>query len=294
MTEALQMAQGGRALPGRTIEEISADIRMRVQHMARDYIAIGRDLIEAKELLGHGRFLPWLREMGFGVSAADKWMRLAGEIDMDSPLAELPQSKVMALLSLPAGEREQFAQDNAVESKSAAEIKRLIQEKTALEKDLNDARNNWKTYQDSAIHWKHEADYRAERIEELQNAEPRTVTVHEVPEDYQQLKMAAAHQAADLQEAIEAAEEAERRAADAEARLARAQLTGGRDRYTEIQDAANSFLMAANMLPWDRVELGTEQKRRQYELMVKPIREWVLNMQQALEFGPMDAEGAVL
>lgn len=46
-------------LPGRTIEEISADIRMRMQHMARDYIAIGLDLIEAKDQLGHGKFLPW-------------------------------------------------------------------------------------------------------------------------------------------------------------------------------------------------------------------------------------------
>lgn len=280
MTEALQLSAGGGQLPGRTIEEISADIRMRVQHMARDYIAIGRDLIDAKALLGHGRFLPWLQEMGFGVSAADKWMRLAAEIDLDSPLAELPQAKALALIGLPAGEREQFARENGVADKSAAEIKRLIRERDAAQREAQEAEERTRSM--------------ARELERARDMEPRTVTVHEVPDDYQQLKMAAAHQAADLEEAIAAAEEAERRAADAEARLARAQLTGGRDRYAEIQDAANGFLMAANMLPWDKVELGTEQKRRQYELMMRPIREWVLNMQQALEFGPMDAEGAVL
>ena len=74
-------------LPTRTIEEISADTRVHAQNMARSYIIIGRDLIEAKQLLGYGKFLPWLREMGFGVSAADKWMKLAYEVDADSPLA---------------------------------------------------------------------------------------------------------------------------------------------------------------------------------------------------------------
>ncbi len=291
-------------LPSRTIEEISADIRMRAQHMARDYIAIGRDLLDAKELLGHGKFLPWLREMGFGVSAADKWMRLASEIDLDSPLAELPPTKVMALLSLPAGERETFAQENDVDSKSAAEIKRLIKEKddalrarnemaAALEKE----KDNTKIYQDSAVHWKQQADYRAQRIEELQTQEPRTVKVIEAPDDYQELKMAAAHHQAEMEEAAQAAEEAESRAAAAEAELARLrreQHGQPADKYTAAQGAANTFLIAVQLLPYDREEMGSLYNRQRYASLVKGIREWCDEMADALEGGPLDAEGAVV
>lgn len=284
-------------LPGRTIEEISADIRVHAQNMARSYIIIGRDLIEAKELLGHGKFLPWLREMGFGVSAADKWMRLASEVDADSPLAELPPTKVMALLSLPAAEREEFAQANNVDSKSAAEIKKLIAERDQLKKERDEARENWNTYQGSAIHWKQEADFRAQRIEELQNAEPRTVKVVETPDDYQQLKMAAARHKAEMEEAAQAAEEAEQRAAAAEAELARMRMQGGGkapDKMEKVAGMANDFLIAAQLLPYDREIMGSAQGRRQCELVVKQIRAWVLDMQQALEFGALDAEGAVV
>lgn len=284
-------------LPGRTIEEISADIRVHAQNMARSYIIIGRDLIEAKELLGHGKFLPWLREMGFGVSAADKWMRLASEVDADSPLAELPPTKVMALLSLPAAEREEFAQANNVDSKSAAEIKKLIAERDQLKKERDEARENWNTYQGSAIHWKQEADFRAQRIEELQNAEPRTVKVVETPDDYQQLKMAAAHHQAEMEEAAQAAEEAEQRAAAAEAELARMRMQGGGkapDKMEKVAGLANDFLIAAQLLPYDREIMDSAQGRRQCELVVKQIRAWVLDMQQALEFGALDAEGAVI
>ena len=284
-------------LPGRTIEEISADIRVHAQNMARSYIIIGRDLIEAKELLGHGKFLPWLREMGFGVSAADKWMRLASEVDADSPLAELPPTKVMALLSLPAGEREEFAQANNVDSKSAAEIKRLIAERDQLKRERDEARENWNTYQGSAIHWKQEADYRAQRIEELQSQEPRTVKVIEAPDDYQALKMQAAHHQAEMEEAVQAAEEAESRAAAAVAELARMKREGGgqtADRFTTVQGAANTFLMAVQLLPYDRQEMGNLYNRQRYASLVKSIREWCDEMADALEGGPLDAVGEVI
>lgn len=284
-------------LPSRAIEEIRADIRMRMQHMARDYIAIGLDLIEAKEQLGYGKFLPFLQEFGFGVSAAEKWMKLASEVDADSPLAELPPTKVLALLSLPADEREEFAQANNVDSKSAAEIKRLIAERDQLKRERDEARDNWNTYQGSAIHWKQEADYRAQRIEELQTQEPRTVKVIEAPDDYQALKMAAAHHRAEMEEAAQAAEEAESRAAAAEAELARMKREGGgqpADRFATVQGAVNTFLMAVQLLPYDRQEMGNLYNRQRYASLVKSIREWCDEMADALEGGALDAEGAIV
>lgn len=291
-------------LPGRTIEEISADIRVHAVNMARSYIAIGRDLMEAKALLKHGQWLPWLKEMGFGISSANKYMQLAAEVKEDSALAALPYSKAQALLNLPAGERESFAQANDIDSKSAAEIKRLIREKedalrarnemaAALEKE----KDNTKTYQDSAVHWKREADYRAQRIEELQTQEPRTVKVIEAPDDYQALKMEVAHHAREMEEAAQAAEEAESRAAAAEAelnRLRREQSGQTADKFTAAQGAANTFLIAVQLLPYDREEMGSLHNRQRYQNLVKSIRDWCDEMADALEGGALNAEGAVI
>lgn len=277
-------------LPSRAIEEIRADIRMRMQHMARDYIAIGLDLIEAKEQLGYGKFLPFLQEFGFGVSAAEKWMKLASEVDADSPLAELPPTKVLALLSLPADEREEFAQANNVDSKSAAEIKRLIKEKEAALRERNEFAAAFEKE-------RQESTRRAARIEELQTQEPRTVKVIEAPDDYQALKMAAAHHQAEMEEAAQAAEEAESRAAAAEAELARMKREGGgqtADRFATVQGAANTFLMAVQLLPYDRQEMGNLYNRQRYASLVKSIREWCDEMADALEGGPLNAEGAVV
>lgn len=293
-----EMAQTSGSEGLRPLNVIEASITLHKEQATRGFLGIGRDLIDAKAQIGqHGQWMPWLERMGFNQSTANKYMQVARAVSEGSALEGLSFSQISALLALPAGEREAFVLENGVADKSGAEIKKLIAERDQLKKERDEARENWNTYQGSAIHWKQEADFRAQRIEELQNAEPRTVKVVETPDDYQQLKMAAAHHQAEMEEAAQAAEEAEQRAAAAEAELARMrreQGGQGRDRYQEIAGKANDFLLAARMLPWDAQEMGSEANRRRYELLMKPIREWVLDMQQALQFGPLDAEGAVI
>ncbi len=293
-----EMAQTSGSEGLRPLNVIEASITLHKEQATRGFLGIGRDLIDAKAQIGqHGQWMPWLEKMGFNQSTANKYMQVARAVSEGSALEGLSFTQIAALLALPAGEREAFVLENGVADKSGAEIKKLIAERDQLKKERDEARENWNTYQGSAIHWKQEADFRAQRIEELQNAEPRTVKVVETPDDYQQLKMAAAHHQAEMEEAAQAAEEAEQRAAAAEAELARMrreQGGQGRDRYQEIAGKANDFLLAARMLPWDAQEMGSEANRRRYELLMKPIREWVLDMQQALQFGPLDAEGAVM
>lgn len=293
-----EMAQTSGSEGLRPLNVIEASITLHKEQATRGFLGIGRDLIDAKAQIGqHGQWMPWLERMGFNQSTANKYMQVARAVNEGSALEGLSFTQIAALLALPAGEREAFVLENGVADKSGAEIKKLIAERDQLKKERDEARENWNTYQGSAIHWKQEADFRAQRIEELQNAEPRTVKMIEAPDDYQQLKMAAAHHQAEMEEAAQAAEEAEQRAAAAEAELARMrreQGGQGRDRYQEIAGKANDFLLAARMLPWDAQEMGSEANRRRYELLMKPIREWVLDMQQALQFGPLDAEGAVI
>lgn len=290
MSEVAQLRQQEQALSGRSIAEISADIKVHAQNMARSYIAIGRDLTEAKALLGHGRFLPWLKEMGFGVSAANKYMQLAAEIQDDSPLAELPYSKAFALIQLPAGEREAFAWENGVDSKSAAEIKRLIKERDEAQRQAENNRCG-----------RAQAEYEAEVLRQKLKAEqerPAIIQqVVEVPDDYQALKTAAAQHRAEIEEAAQAAEEAEGRAAAAEAELARLrreQSGQGADKFAAFQGAANTFLMAVQLLPYDREEMGSMYNRQRYASLVKGIREWCDEMTVALDDGALSTEGAVV
>jgi len=289
------MAHAQETLPGRTIEEISADIRVHAATMARSYIAIGRDLSEAKALLGHGRFLPWLAEMGFHVSTANKYMQLAAEVEDSSPLAELPYSKALALIGLPAGEREQFAAENDVESKSAAEIKRLIRERDEARRQAEASEENSRSLFRDYEKERSAAEALQKEVEALKGAPPRTVTVYEAPDDYQQLKMDAARHESELAEAMEAAQDAEQRANEAERQLRQLQATGSapQDKFTAMQGAANTFLMAVQLLPYDREEMGSLYNRQRYASLVKSVREWCDEMADALEGGALDAEGAV-
>lgn len=120
---------------GRTIEEIGASLRLNMMDMVNRAIAIGQDLAEAKELLGHGKFLPWLKDYGISSSTAANYMRVAREIQPGSRLSALPYSKALALLSAPKEEREALAAET--EDKSAAEIRRLIEERNRAAEAAN-------------------------------------------------------------------------------------------------------------------------------------------------------------
>lgn len=291
------LASPGPGAQLRPLPELETTIRAAAVLELQGTLTVGVCLAEAKQQLTHGEWMPWLRKMGISPSYAERRMRLAAEIPPESPLASLSYTQAMTMLALPAGEREAFAIENGVADKSGAEIKKLIAERDQLKKERDEARENWNTYQGSAIHWKQEADFRAQRIEELQNAEPHTVKVVETPDDYQQLKMAAAHHQAEMEEAAQAAEEAEQRAAAAEAELARMrreQNGQSGDTFSRVQGAVNTFLIDVQLLPYDRQELGSAYNRQRYASLVKSVRDWCDMMADALEGGPLDAEGAVV
>ena len=114
------------ALSGRSVDEITADIRVNYRNAKASIVAIGRDLAEVKQMLNHGEWLPYLQGLNISVSSAENYMRYAAEVPGNDQLAALPYSAAIALIALPEDEREQFMQDNDIEDKSAAEIKRLI------------------------------------------------------------------------------------------------------------------------------------------------------------------------
>ena len=141
----------------RTPEIIGSEIR-QLTHQARTVtlwfgIEIGRRLVEAKEMMGHGEWLPYLKEQTeFSQSTANRFMTLFKEYgsaqsslfgaESNYPtLNNLSISNALRLLALPAEEREEFAAEHDVEHMSARELDELIKEKEAAEARAEQAEN---------------------------------------------------------------------------------------------------------------------------------------------------------
>lgn len=136
----------------KTPEQLGAEIRMYVDAGRRISllcgIEIGRRLVQAKELLEHGEWLPWLeKETEFSDRSAARYMKLFEEYgasqqglfgaETNSPtLSNLPISKALALLSVPESDRIDFAEEVDAEHISVRELEEKIRER---EKQLADA-----------------------------------------------------------------------------------------------------------------------------------------------------------
>lgn len=288
-------------LPGRTLQEISASIRAHAVSMAMSYIAIGRDLIEAKGKLRHGEWLPWLTELGFSSSAASNYMRLAREIPPDSMIGTLPVSKALALLQLPAGERETFAQANNIQDQSAEEIKRLIRERDEARQALEQANDKAQRDVNRMDEQMSAKNIRISQLQkELDEAKQRTPireTVEVKPADYEELKRRAGMADQMVDDAMKAAVEAEERAQSLAQELERAQAENDEAAEPKGADAligaVNDFLARVQILPF-RAEEFSERDRKGCRMFVGSVRSWCEQMSAALDAPAIRADGAVV
>lgn len=136
----------------RTPEIIGAEIRMyydagrRVTMLCG--IEIGRRLNEAKKMLSHGEWMPWLeQEVPFSDRHAQNYMKIyreygAAQQGLFGPetnakyISDLPISKALLLLSVPESDRDAFAEEVDAEHISAEELKQAIREKEEAQRQL--------------------------------------------------------------------------------------------------------------------------------------------------------------
>ena len=138
----------------RDIKTVTTEIRTlhrQAQCMVLGYaIEIGRRLKEAKAMLDHGQWGPWLREeVDFSQSSANNFMRIFEEYgaqqvslfgDANSQaLGNLPYTHALRLLALPAEERESFAEEHHAEELSTRELEKLIRERDEARRAEQDA-----------------------------------------------------------------------------------------------------------------------------------------------------------
>jgi hypothetical protein len=252
----------------RSIEEITISAKMNMQDMISKAIALGHDFMDAKELLGHGKFLPWLEKLGVSSSTASNYMKVAREIKPGTLMASLPYSKALALLSAPAEEREELAAQ--ADDKSAAEIRKLIEERNRAAEAANTesaradrAEHDAKRFYDenAALNNKisvlnnecnKQRQYAQDLREKLIIAENNKAVevVEKAPADYERLKK----NQADL---MEAAARAEERAAELEEQLEAARSGQAQEVPAAITlaKAMNAFFSECEMMPFYPADL---------------------------------------
>lgn len=141
-------------LTNRSLEVIGAEIRALTSSMLTNIIEIGRRMVEAKELLPHGEFGPWIKEnTGYSHSTANNFMRLfneygnpqqslfGAEVEYSQTFGKLSYTKALALLALPsAEEREAFVETHDVDAMSTRELEQAIRERDEARTEAEAAR----------------------------------------------------------------------------------------------------------------------------------------------------------
>lgn len=126
--------------PGRSADTIAIEIKTIVEQtqqlLLRAAIKIGQNLHEAKALVPHGEWGAYIEDRcGFSQRTADNYMRLVTEYGNSQTFANLPYSKALALLALPAEDREAFAAENNIEEIGVRELQQRVRELKQQVKD---------------------------------------------------------------------------------------------------------------------------------------------------------------
>lgn len=135
LADHLQKAQPPQA---RDIEAITAEILDAKRAGGEAILTIGRGLMEAKALLPHGEWLPWLEErVEFSEKAAQRFMLLARKYSNPTALSDLGATKALMLLAVPDDARDEFistphlvdGEEKTVIDMTSRELDRAIRER---------------------------------------------------------------------------------------------------------------------------------------------------------------------
>ena len=142
-------------LSTRTVDVIAVEInQIKAQTrtmMLCSSIEIGRRLVEAKGMVEHGQWGEWLeKQIDYSPRTAQNLMKIFEEYGADQlalfgdnaktqTFADLTYSQAVALLGVPAEEREQFAEANKVDEMSTRELQAAIKERDELQRKLDNS-----------------------------------------------------------------------------------------------------------------------------------------------------------
>lgn len=242
----------------RDIETITREILDAKRVGGEAIITIGRGLMEAKALLPHGEWLPWLAEkVEFSEGTAQRFMRLAREWSNPSTLTDLGASKALQLLALPESEREAFlsethqvgGEEKTVIDMSARELAQAIKERDAARLAAEQAKVNEKAAvearekisQDMALANEHIAGLNAEVAEHSAKAKEAQDTAARLEQELAELRS----------RPVEVAVEADPAAIEAARKEAEAAMQTQVDRVKKAWKKAEEALKASEQAKAD-------------------------------------------
>lgn len=170
--EALSKMFGGTSIEDAAFEErdidvITEEINFYKQQAGMAILEIGKRLVEAKEQLSHGEWLPWLeKKVEFSERSAQQYIRLWKEYGKSATVADLGVRKALVLLALPDTERDSFAGEKHEvngEEKTAAEmtvkeLEKAVAERNAARQEAEQAKADLYAAREAAKGYKAEAE----------------------------------------------------------------------------------------------------------------------------------------
>ena len=249
----------------RTIETITGEILDAQRKGGEAILTIGRCLIEAKEMLPHGEWLPWLAEkVGYSEKTAQNFMRLAREFSNPQALADLGVTKALKLLVLSKEEREQFTADHNVIDMTTRQLEQAIRERDEARKAAEEAKAEASTAEqarakmaeDMALLNARLAGAREDRERALQDVgklekelaelkdRPVEVAVETVV-DQEAIEKATAAAVADLKDKLEKAKERQQKA-EAQAKEAQNALELVQSKLQDAERARKDAVLASD------------------------------------------------
>lgn len=257
----------------RTIEVITAEIRALTASALANIIEIGRRLTEAKEMLPYGEFGAWLESVGYSHSTANNFMRLfeaygskqgslfGAEVENFQTFGKLSYSKALALLDVPAEERESFAKENDLEAMSTRELKAAIKERDEARAELEASEKLRAEMADRGAGLKAELDAAKMKVRELESR-PVEVAVQEPgPAEIEKaVKAAVEAETEKLKKKLDAAEKAKKKAEDAKAAAETAAKNAAEKKSAESSAELERYKAEAGKLAAETEELRKKLK----------------------------------
>ena len=242
-----ELAEMDAAFEGRDIEVITEEINFYKRQAGSAILEIGKRLVEAKEQLSHGEWLPWLeKKVAFSERSAQQYMRLWKEYGKSALSADLSVSKALVLLALPESEREDFAAEKhsvngekkTVSSMTVKELEKAIAERNAAREDAEKAAADIQEAKDTALAAQEELARVRKELEELRSR-PVEVAVQTVDASAEQI--AAARLEAEKAAAAQV-EKAKKTLAEAQERVRQAEQAAAAAKEKDAAlDAAQSY-----------------------------------------------------
>lgn len=232
--EMAELAEMDAAFEERDIEVITEEINFYKRQAGSAILEIGKRLVEAKEQLTHGEWLPWLeKKVAFSERSAQQYMRLWKEYGKSALSADLSVSKALVLLALPESEREGFTagkhtvngEEKTVSDMTVKELEKAIAERNAAREEAEKAAADIQEAKDTALAAQEELARVRKELEELRSR-PVEVAVEKVDASAEQIAAARAEAenaaAAQVEKAKKTLAEAQERVRKAEEQAAAA------------------------------------------------------------------------